>query len=132
MIKRVTILESDDFGDELFSDVQELIIDMIENRNARVFTAGGDTQNMIYRLFGSLSHRYPNVIFTVKLSHDIPAYGDSLNLFSLDCELCNSNNAKNERDRQLLKNADILICRSDSKYASMAKDINSSIEVITV
>lgn len=132
MIKTVAILRTEDFGEELYSTVESLLIDLIDNHGAKMIEAGGDGKSMIYRLFEELSCRYPYVFFTIHLSDESLAYADSdSHLFSLDYDLArtDSTNAKQRRDDKLINYTDILICRKGSIYDSIN---NGQIKVIAI
>lgn len=122
MLKRVTLLRAEDFGEELYSTVKSLLIDLIDNRGTKIIDAGGDEKNMIYRLFEELSYRYPNVFFAIHLSEDELAYdGSEPHLFSLDCDIvyADPTKAKRLRDEKLINRTDVLICRNGSAYETV-------------
>ena len=70
----ISILEAEDFGDELYSIMRETLTGLIKVRHAGLIIASGDSKGMIHRLFSELAIEYPSVFFTILLSNDKLAY----------------------------------------------------------
>jgi len=113
----ISVIEAEDFGDELYPVMRENLTGLIEQQRAGLIIAAGDSRGMIYRLLNELSVEYPHVFCTILLSNDKLAYeGGSKecpHIFSLDCSIVydSHGNAKQKLREKLIDLSDIIICR---------------------
>ena len=89
----VIILRTEDFGEELYCPLKDVIGGLIEKNGADCIRASGGKNNMIYRLFCEMAAQYPKVCFSV-------------HLLSLD------------KETPLIENSDLLICPRGSVYGN--------------
>jgi hypothetical protein len=112
----ISILEADEFGDELYPIMRDSLTGLIRQGHVGVISAAGDSRGMIYRLFSELAIEYPEIFFTILLSNDNLAYeedGDKWpHLFSLDGDIAygNPRNSKQRRRKTLIERSDIIFC----------------------
>ncbi len=132
----ISILEADEFGDDLYSIMRESLTALIKERNVGIVTAAGDTKGMIYRLLCELAVEYPHVFFNVLLSNDKLAYegGDEgwPNILSLDYDIAYNDpkNAKRKRREFLIKDSDIIFCLQ--KHSNGIRAINKHCDILAV
>lgn len=128
----ISILEAEDFGDELYSLMRENLIGLINVRHAGVIIAAGESKGMIYRLFSELAVEYPHVFFTILLPNDKLAYEGSHHLFSINCDFAyyDHKSAKERRRITLIERSDIIICRQ--KNCNEIRKNNYYCEIIAV
>ena len=132
----ISILEADDFGEELYQVMRDSLTGLIIQQHAGVITAAGDIKGMIYRLFKELAIEYPHVFFNILLSNDKLAYeGDDTeteHMFSLDCDFAYDApiTAKKRRREILIEHSDIVICRQNR--CSGIRKINKFCDIIAV
>lgn len=113
----ISILEAEDFGEELYPIMRDNLTGLIKLQHAGLIIAAGDSKGMIYRLLSELAIEYPNVFFTILLSNDKLAYEGSStewpHIFSLDCDIAygDPKSAKQRRRKILIERSDIIICR---------------------
>lgn len=113
----ISILEAEDFGEELYSVMRENLTSLIKQQHVGVVTAAGDSKGMIYRLLSELSIEYPHIFFTILLSNDNLAYEEGVtewsHMFSLDCNIAYDApvSAKQRRREILIERSDIIFCR---------------------
>ena len=113
----ISILEAEDFGEELYPIMRNSLTDLIKLQHVGLIIAAGDSKGMIYRLLSELSIEYPHVFCTILLSNDKLAYEEGYkewpHIFSLDCSIAygNQGNAKQRRREFLIEHSDIVICR---------------------
>ena len=113
----VSILEADDFGEELYPIMRESITSFIKYDGIQLVMANGDSKGMIHRLLSELAIEYPHVFFTIVLSNDKLAYDSSEpHIFSLDCDLVygDPQNAKKIQRKRLIEQSDIVFCRKNN------------------
>lgn len=112
----ISILEAENFGEELYSVMRENLAGLIIQQHVGVVTAAGDCKGMIYRLLSELSTEYPHVFFTILLSNDKPAYeggnAERPHMFCLDCNIAydDPKSAKQKRRKILIERSDIIFC----------------------
>lgn len=132
----VSILEAEDFGEELYSVMRENLTDLIKQQHVGVVTAAGDSKGMIYRLLSELSIEYPHVFFTILLSNDKLAYEGSVtecpHIFSLDCNIAydDHQNATQRRRKILIERSDIVFCRKT--HCNGIRKINRYCDIIAI
>ena len=131
----ISILEAEDFGEELYSIMRKTITDLIIQQHVGVVTAAGDSKGMIYRLLSELSIEYPYVFFTILLSNDKYAYEggetERPHKFSLDCNIAYSDkNVKQKRRETLIERSDIIFCRK--KHCNGIRKINGRCDIIVL
>ena len=132
----VSILEADEFGEELYSFMRESLTGLIKQQHVGVVTAAGDTKGMIYRLLSELSIEYPHVFFTILLSNDKLAYegGNEKNptIFSLNYGFAyeDPRKAKYIRRNVLIERSDIVICLK--KHCNGIRKLNSYCDIMVV
>ncbi len=132
----ISILEAEDFGEELYPLMRDTLTGLIKVRHAGLIIAAGDSKGMIYRLLSELAIEYSHVFFTILLSNDKLAYeGSSIewpHIFSLDCDIAydDPKNAKQKRRKTLIERSDIIICRK--KYCNEVRKNNWHCEIIAV
>ena len=85
---RIVITKAEDFPNELYDKVKNLLLEYLQKRHVGLIFACGSSDSMIGRLLGELEEQYPNVLFGfMPLSND-----------------------------ELLYGTDVLICRQYSKF----------------
>ena len=57
----ISILEADDFGEELYPIMRESITSFIKYDGIQLVMANGDSKGMIHRLLSELAIEYPHV-----------------------------------------------------------------------
>ena len=130
----ISILEAEDFGDELYSIMRETLTGLIKVRHAGLIIASGDSKGMIHRLFSELAIEYPSVFFTILLSNDKLAYTGGYRewpqIYSLDCNIAYGaqESAKQRRRKMLIERSDIIICRK--MYCDDIRQTNLDCEII--
>ena len=127
----ISILEADDFGDELYPVMRKSITDIIHMQHVGLVIAAGDSKGMIYRLLSELAVEYPHIFFTILLSNDKLAY-DKNPIFSLDCNIAYDDpiNAKQKRRETLIQHSDVVFCRR--KYCNEIRRINRHCDIIVL
>lgn len=132
----ISILEADEFDEDLYSIMRENLTGLIKERGARIVTAAGDTKGMIYRLLSELAVEYPYVFFTILLSNDKPAYEGGgtewPNIFRLDCNIAydDPKSAKQRRREKLIEDSDIVFCLQ--KYTNGIRAINKHCDILAL
>lgn len=129
----ISILEAEDFGDELYSFMRTNLTGLIKQEHVGLVVAAGDSKGMIYRLLSELTVEYPSVFFTILLSNDKLAYeGGRPHIFSLDCDIAygDPKNAKQKRLEILVECSDIIIC--SKKYCNEIRKNNRYCDIIAV
>lgn len=132
----ISILEAEDFGDELYPVMRENLIGIINQEPVGAIIAVGDTKGMIYRLLTELAIEYPYIFFTILLSSDKLAYEtdstDWPHILSLDCNIAygDPRTAKQRRRKTIIEHSDIVICRK--KYCNDIRKNNCRCDIIVV
>lgn len=132
----ISILEADEFGEELYPVMRDSLSGLIKQEHIGVITAAGDTKGMIYRLLSELSIEYPHVFFTILLSNDKYAYeggnAEWPHIFSLNCNIAYSDpkNAKQKRRETLIEGSDIVFCRKN--HCNGIRKINGYCDIIAL
>ena len=131
----VSILEAEDFGEELYAVMRNDLTSIIKLQRAGLIIAAGDSRGRIYRLFREMAVEYSHVFFTILLSNDKPAYEEDAArpmIFSLDCNLVydGHKNVVERRRKMLIDRSDIVICRK--KHCNEVRDINKYCDIIVV
>ena len=132
----ISILEADEFGEELYSIVRESLTGLINQQHVGVVTAAGDTKGMIYRLLSELSIEYPHIFFNILLSNDKLAYEGGNenfpNIFSFNTDIAyqNHGNAKYIRRKALIERSDIIICLK--KHCNGIRKINCYCDIMVL
>ena len=132
----ISILEANDFGDELYPVMRKSITDIIHMQHVGLVIAAGDSKGMIYRLLSELAVEYPHIFFTILLSNDELAYEGSEErwpqIISFDGDLVypDPKNAKKTRREILIERSDIVFCLKGKSNG--IRKINSYCDIMTV
>ena len=132
----ISILEAEDFGEELYSVMRENLTSLIEQQHVGVVIAAGDSKGMIYRLLSELSIEYPHIFFTILLSNDNLAYEEGVtewsHIFSLDCNIAYADpgKAKQRRREILIEHSDIIFCRKT--HCNGIRKINRYCDILAI
>ena len=127
----ISILEAEDFEEELYSIMRKNIMAIIKQQHVGLVIAAGDTKGMIYRLLNEFSDEYPHIFFTILLSNDKLAY-DKNPIFSLDCNIAYDDpiNAKQKRRETIIQHSDVVFCRR--KYCNEIRRINRHCDIMVL
>lgn len=135
----IVILRTEDFSEDLYKYVKDFLITMIENHSIKSIMAGGDSKDVIYKIFCELAAKYPGKDFCILLSNDELAYEDSdvpgVQIFALDPDIAydSARGPASKRDNVLLQLADVLLCRRGSIYdceSVSLKEFNPNLKII--
>ncbi len=132
----ITILEAEDFGEELYPKMREYLTTVINMEHVGIVTAAGDSKGMIYRLLSELAIEYPHIFFTILLSNDKLDYEGSEagwpQIFSFDGDIVypDPENAKKRRREILIERSDIIFCRKS--HSDGIRKINRYCDIMAV
>ncbi len=104
----VSILVAEDFGEEVYPTVRNILTDLIKYRDVRAITAGG-SNDMIYRLLSDLAVEYPSVYFNILLSNNSLIVKQNDNLIDhLDIIVCRKSYSNYVHSRLVGRNFEII------------------------
>ena len=128
----VSILDADNFGDELYDKMHNNLTSIIATEHVGVIVAAGDSKGMIYRLLCEMAIEYPDVFFTILLSNDKLAYEGSSQILSLDCDIAygDPRTAKLMRRKTLIERSDIVIARKN--HCNDIRELNRFCDIIVI
>jgi hypothetical protein len=132
----VSILDADNFGDELYEKMHNNLTSIIATEHVGVVVAAGNTKGMIYRLLSKMAVEYPDIFFTILLPNDKLAYDGSdagyPHIFSLDPDICydDPKNAKQRRRKMLIERSDIIFTRKN--HCNDIREINKYCDILVV
>ena len=132
----VSILEADNFGDELYPIMRNTLTDIINFQHVGLIIAGGDEKGMIYRLLCEMAVEYPDIFFTILLSNDKTAYQGSdrgnPHIFSLNFDIVygDPRSVKQRRREDLIQRSDVVIC--PRKYSKGIREINRHCDIVVI
>lgn len=135
----IVILGADDFPEELYPKVKGVLLEYIENQKVSMVTAGGDKMCMIYRLLCELGSIYPSIFFSMILSNKASyccKNEKKITILSVDPKITykDNENAAENRDNNILRGADIVLCRQCLKYSDINnirfKSLNQNLQIM--
>ena len=129
----VSILEADNFGEELYPVMRESLTGLIKQERVRVIIAAGDSKGMIHRLLNELAIEYPHIFCTIVLPNDKPAYDSGQpHIFSLDCDIVygDPKNVKNRQREKLIEQSDFVFCRKN--HCKDIRKINNYCDIMVI
>ena len=128
----VSILDADNFGDELYDKMHNNLTSIIATEHVGVVVAAGNSKGMIYRLLSKMAVEYPDIFFTILLSNDKLAYEGSSQILSLDCDIVygDPRTAKQRRRKTLIERSDIIFARKN--HCNDIREINKYCDILVI
>ena len=129
----VSILDADNFGDELYDKMYSNLTSIIATEHVGVVVAAGNTKGMIYRLLSKMAIEYPDIFFTILLSNDKLAYDEGYpHIFSLAPDICYNDpkNAEQRKRRMLIERSDIIFARKN--HCDDIRELNRFCDIIVI
>ena len=132
----VSILDADNFGDELYDKMRNNLTTIIATEHVGVVVAAGNSKGMIYRLLSKMAVEYPDIFFTILLSNDKLAYEGSdagyPHIFSLAPDVCydGHKNAEQRRRKMLIERSDIIFARKN--HCDDIREINRYCDILVI